>query len=466
AVVERVTPIVHVGDARRNRGEGAHDRHEARDHDRERTPPLEEHVGADDVLPREQSALLLLEDARSGFVADEVADLAAEERGYGDGDAHPPDRDLDAGARLGHRAGEAQQPGDDEQGVARRDEADQQPGLGEHDEAHHEQCPRAGVHDDLVRVEPWDQTHGSGGDEREGGGGERHAEISWYVGRGCDRRSGGAFSVAAGESSYLGVGPRIAVGRTHRAGGGARPHRPATCGHAAGGASGGVGPPNGSRARPDSTMCARPRGAHTSCGRRGSNPHAVRHRNLNPACLPFHHSRGPQQSMARVAAPRPDSPPKCDTAAHHMSEGYVVLRVRANGEIMRRILIIGGGYAGFYTAWQLEKKLRPDEAEITIVEPRSYMTYQPFLPEVVAGSVEARHVAISLRSNLRRTTIVPGRVTSITHADKHVQVEMPDGPPRTLEYDIIVVTAGAVTRTFPIEGLAENAIGLKTVEEA
>lgn len=133
---------------------------------------------------------------------------------------------------------------------------------------------------------------------------------------------------------------------------------------------------------------------------------------------------------------------------------------------MRRILIIGGGYAGFYTAWQLEKKLRPDEAEITIVEPRSYMTYQPFLPEVVAGSVEARHVAISLRSNLRRTTIVPGRVTSITHADKHVQVEMPDGPPRTLEYDIIVVTAGAVTRTFPIEGLAENAIGLKTVEEA
>lgn len=52
---------------------------------------------------------------------------------------------------------------------------------------------------------------------------------------------------------------------------------------------------------------------------------------------------------------------------------------------MRRILIIGGGYAGFYTAWQLEKKLRPEEAEITIVEPRSYMTYQPFLPEVVEG---------------------------------------------------------------------------------
>jgi NADH dehydrogenase len=133
---------------------------------------------------------------------------------------------------------------------------------------------------------------------------------------------------------------------------------------------------------------------------------------------------------------------------------------------MRRVLIVGGGYAGFYTAWQLEKRVRAKDAQITIVEPRPYMTYQPFLPEVVAGSVEPRHVAVSLRSNLRRTLIVPGRVTSITHAEKRVQVEMPDGTSLTLEYDIIVVTAGAVTRTFPIDGIAEHAIGLKTVEEA
>ena len=56
---------------------------------------------------------------------------------------------------------------------------------------------------------------------------------------------------------------------------------------------------------------------------------------------------------------------------------------------MRRILIIGGGYAGFYAAWNLEKRIKAKEAQITIVEPRPYMTYQPFLPEVVAGSVEA-----------------------------------------------------------------------------
>lgn len=64
---------------------------------------------------------------------------------------------------------------------------------------------------------------------------------------------------------------------------------------------------------------------------------------------------------------------------------------------MREILIVGGGYAGFYTAWGLEKKLRTGEARVTVVDPRPYMTYQPFLPEVTAGSIEARHAAVSLR---------------------------------------------------------------------
>ncbi|PZF85886.1 NAD(P)/FAD-dependent oxidoreductase [Jiangella anatolica] len=133
---------------------------------------------------------------------------------------------------------------------------------------------------------------------------------------------------------------------------------------------------------------------------------------------------------------------------------------------MRRILIVGGGYAGFYTAWRLEKKLRRGEAEVTIVDPRPYMTYQPFLPEVTAGSVEARHVAVSLRRHLRRTRIIAGTVVGIDHAHRTATVSTPDAPDRELEYDVIVVTAGAVTRTFPIPGVAREAIGLKHVEEA
>jgi NADH dehydrogenase len=135
-------------------------------------------------------------------------------------------------------------------------------------------------------------------------------------------------------------------------------------------------------------------------------------------------------------------------------------------DIVRRILIVGGGYAGFYTAWKLEKKLRPHEAEITVIDPRPYMTYQPFLPEVAAGSIEARHAAVSQRSHLRRAKLIAAIVTSIDHGSKSVTVAPKDGPEFTLGYDIIVVTAGAVTRKFPIPGLTEQAIGMKHVEEA
>ncbi|MFD7159338.1 NAD(P)/FAD-dependent oxidoreductase [Kribbella sp. NPDC059898] len=133
---------------------------------------------------------------------------------------------------------------------------------------------------------------------------------------------------------------------------------------------------------------------------------------------------------------------------------------------MRKILVVGGGYAGFYTAWRLEKKLRRGEAEVVVVDPRPYMTYQPFLPEVVAGSVEARHAAVSLRRNLRRTKIVAGMVVGISHADRTVTIRPAQGETYTMAYDVIAVTAGAVTRTFDVPGVAERAIGMKHVEEA
>ncbi len=131
-----------------------------------------------------------------------------------------------------------------------------------------------------------------------------------------------------------------------------------------------------------------------------------------------------------------------------------------------RILIVGGGYAGFYTAWKLEKLLRRGEAEVTIVDPLSYMTYQPFLPEVAAGSIEARHSVVALRRHLHHTNVLTAKVTGINHASKTATITPPVGEPWEFEYDQIVVTAGAVSRTFPIPGVADNAIGLKTIEEA
>jgi NADH dehydrogenase len=133
---------------------------------------------------------------------------------------------------------------------------------------------------------------------------------------------------------------------------------------------------------------------------------------------------------------------------------------------MTRIVIVGGGYAGFYTAWRLEKLLRRTKAEVTVIDPVPYMTYQPFLPEVAAGSIEARHAIVPLRRHLRRTRMVSGRATRIDHRSRTVHVELADGSVTALPYDEVVVTAGAVTRVFPVPGIADLAIGLKRIEEA
>jgi NADH:ubiquinone reductase (H+-translocating) len=131
-----------------------------------------------------------------------------------------------------------------------------------------------------------------------------------------------------------------------------------------------------------------------------------------------------------------------------------------------RILIVGGGYAGFYTAWKLEKWLRPGEADVTIVDPLPYMTYQPFLPEVAAGSIEPRHAVVAQRRHLKKTTVITAKVTHVNHAEKTATITPEVGAPWQFDYDIVVVTAGAVSRTFPIPGVADQAIGLKTIEEA
>jgi len=131
-----------------------------------------------------------------------------------------------------------------------------------------------------------------------------------------------------------------------------------------------------------------------------------------------------------------------------------------------KILIVGGGYAGFYTARKLEKWLRRGEAEVTMVDPLPYMTYQPFLPEVAAGSVDPRHALVSHRAHLKSTRILTARVSHVDHATKTATITPPVGEPWQETYDIVVMTAGAVSRTFPIPGVADQAIGMKTIEEA
>ena len=119
-----------------------------------------------------------------------------------------------------------------------------------------------------------------------------------------------------------------------------------------------------------------------------------------------------------------------------------------------------------YTAFRLRRAVRRGVVRVTVVDPRPVMTYQPFLPEAAAGSLEPRHVVVPLRAVLRGCRVITGRVTSIDPANHRATVEPPTGDEYGIDYDHVVVALGSVARTLPIPGLADQAIGFKHVEEA
>jgi NADH:ubiquinone reductase (H+-translocating) len=92
-----------------------------------------------------------------------------------------------------------------------------------------------------------------------------------------------------------------------------------------------------------------------------------------------------------------------------------------------RILILGGGYVGMYTALRLQRKLDAREASITVVDPQPHMTYKPFLPEAAAGSIEPRHVVVPLRRVLTRCHVMTSRVSRIEHSRRVVTTETAGG---------------------------------------
>lgn len=141
----------------------------------------------------------------------------------------------------------------------------------------------------------------------------------------------------------------------------------------------------------------------------------------------------------------------------------------------KRVLIIGGGYVGMYAALRLQRKMRREVRngglEITVVDPQSYMTYQPFLPEAAAGNLEPRHVVVPLRRVLPHTRVLNGRVVAIDHARREATVQVVGGDTETdghrkVSYDLLVYAPGSISRTLPIPGLAEHGIGFQTVGEA
>lgn len=132
----------------------------------------------------------------------------------------------------------------------------------------------------------------------------------------------------------------------------------------------------------------------------------------------------------------------------------------------KRIVVAGGGFGGVNVAKALERLLPPGTAHVTLVNERNYMLYTPFMGAVAGGSLDPRHIAFPLREELDRTEI---RVARIVGADpeRHVlRLRDLEGQETELGYDRLVVSLGSVSRTPPVPGVEEHALGFKTLTEA
>jgi len=133
-----------------------------------------------------------------------------------------------------------------------------------------------------------------------------------------------------------------------------------------------------------------------------------------------------------------------------------------------RVVILGGGFAGLFTAIELEKRW-PHEVplDLTLVSRDNHMLFTPMLHEVAASDVDITHVVNPVRKLLKKAAFFAGEVETISLADRTVTVCHVDGGHRhELAFDHVVLALGSVTNFFGLPGLMERALTMKSLGDA
>ena len=133
-----------------------------------------------------------------------------------------------------------------------------------------------------------------------------------------------------------------------------------------------------------------------------------------------------------------------------------------------RVLILGGGFAGVYTALTLEKyRKKIPHLEIGLVSKENYLVFQPMLTEIISGSIGIVDTITPIQRLCPHTTLYQREVESIDLANKTVTMSSGFRPrPYRLEYDHLVLALGNVTSLSGLPGLLEYALPFKYLGDA
>jgi NADH dehydrogenase len=141
----------------------------------------------------------------------------------------------------------------------------------------------------------------------------------------------------------------------------------------------------------------------------------------------------------------------------------------------RRVVILGGGFAGVSVAHELARSVRgrrgprdpSADVDVVLVNRDNYFVFQPLLADIISGSIETTHVVVPLRRMLPRTRVLVGDVETIEPVTRSVLVRRRNGgEPVSLRYDALVLAMGSVTDFRTVPGMAEHSIGVRTLGDA
>jgi NADH:ubiquinone reductase (H+-translocating) len=134
----------------------------------------------------------------------------------------------------------------------------------------------------------------------------------------------------------------------------------------------------------------------------------------------------------------------------------------------KRVMILGGGFGGVYTALALEKTLARDpDVEVTLVSRDNFFLFTPMLHEVAASDLDLTHIVSPIRKLLRRVNFFNGEVQGIDLDARTVRLSHgADGHAHDVPYDYLVIALGCETNFYDLPGAAEHALTMKTLGDA